>query len=58
MIKDIKELQISTSKGEIALIQENPWEDNDDVIVISPYQVDLLIDWLKEARASLCQKAK
>jgi len=53
MDKEMFEIRVSTNKGKIFITQPVPMQDEPDSIIISPEQVDALIEWLKEARAEL-----
>jgi len=53
MDKEMFEIRVYTEKGEIFITQPVPMEDAPNSIIISPEQVDALIEWLKEARAEL-----
>ena len=53
MDKEMFEIRVSTDKGKIFIEQPVPMEDAPNIIIISPEQVDAVIEWLKEARAEL-----
>ena len=52
MEKDSYQFKVSTENGCIFITQEDPGSD-DSRICLSPDQVDLLVNWLKEARNEL-----
>lgn len=53
MDKEMFEIRVTTAKGKIFIEQPVPLQDEPDKVIISPEQVDALINWLKEARAEL-----
>ena len=46
----MEEIAVHTDNGIIYITQPNPQSETDDTIMISPDQVDILIDWLKQAK--------
>lgn len=52
MEKKLFDLSVSTTEldGYITILQSNAMLEDDDRVVIHPDQVELLIQWLKEAR--------
>jgi len=51
MEKSMSEVAVKTGKGAVIITQPNfQSENNEDVIMINKEQVDLLIEWLIEAR--------
>lgn len=52
MEKKLFDLSVSTSEldGYITILQPNAMFEDDDRVVIHPDQVELLIQWLKEAK--------
>jgi hypothetical protein len=54
MNKSIEPIGIATTDGAIDIIQADPIDDERTAVVrITTDQVDILIDWLKEAKAEL-----
>ena len=53
MDKEMFEIRVSTDKGKIFITQPVPMQSEPDSIIISPEQVDALIEWLKEAKAEI-----
>ncbi len=52
MKKEMREISITTDEEKIFITQPVPMND-DDTVVILPEQVDILIEWLKEAKAEI-----
>ena len=53
MDKEMFEIRVTTDKGKIFIEQPIPMEDGPNSIIVSPEQVEGLINWLKEARDEL-----
>jgi len=56
MEKRAEQFAVSTNKDEIVISQERFGDDEDDIVVVTPEQIDLLIQWIQEARAELVSK--
>lgn len=54
MARKMESIKIETTKdGMISISQDDPYNDVGDNIIISPDQVDILCQWLKEERDKL-----
>ena len=54
MARKMESIKIETTKhGMISISQDDPYNDVADQIIISPDQVDILCQWLKEERDKL-----
>ncbi len=58
MDEEMFEIRVSTDKGKIFITQPVPMQNEPDSIIISPEQVDALIEWLKEAKAEYADNTK
>jgi hypothetical protein len=56
MEKRAEQFAVSTNNDEIVISQERFGDDEDDIVVVTPEQIDLLIQWILEARAELVAK--
>ena len=56
MEKRAEQFAVSTNDDEIVISQERFGDDEDDIVVVTPEQIDLLIQWIQEARAELVAK--
>lgn len=56
MDKLIREVQVYTDDSDI-MIKQSVLFNDDDIIVLSPEQVDIVIAWLKEAKEELNGKS-
>ncbi len=56
MEKRAEQFAVSTNDDEIVISQERFGDDEDDIVVVTPEQTDLLIQWILEARAELVAK--
>ena len=58
MEREMLEVGVSTLNQESILItQPVPFKNDDAVVMIKPEQVDILIEWLQEAKAELEKSA-
>ena len=58
MKKEMLDMKVSTLDENILIEQSARGAENDSVVVIFPEQVDILIEWLKEAKAEIDNYAK
>lgn len=57
MVRKMESIEIETTKhGMISISQDDLYGDPDNQIIISPDQVDILCQWLKEERDKLKDK--
>lgn len=56
MEKRAEQFAVSTNNDEIVISQERFGDDEDDIVVVTLEQTDLLIQWIQEARAELVAK--
>jgi len=57
MARKMESIKIETTKnGMISISQDDLYSDTDIIIIISPDQVDILCQWLKEERDKLKEK--
>jgi hypothetical protein len=58
MEKHMEEVSVKTNEeGKILIVQDNPVGDHDDTIILEPDQVDVIIQWLQEAKAEIQKKS-
>jgi hypothetical protein len=58
MEKHMEEVSVKTTEeGKILIVQDNPVESRGDTISLEPDQVDVIIQWLQEAKAELEKKS-
>jgi len=54
----MEEVSVKTNEeGKILIVQDNPVGDHDDTIILEPDQVDVIIQWLQEAKAEIQKKS-
>jgi hypothetical protein len=50
MRKSSQQIEVEVVGDVIHIIQRDPTQNHDDTVVVSPDQVVLLIEWLRDAR--------
>ena len=58
MDKEMFEVRVHTEKRKIFIEQPYVMQDEPNLVIISPEQVDGLIEWLKEAKAECADNTK
>lgn len=58
MDKEMFPVKVYTAERKIVIEQPDPIADATPFVMISPEQVDGLIEWLKEAKAELADNTK
>ena len=59
MTRKMEQIEVTTTgDGRISISQENPYNDVGSSIIISPDQVDVLCQWLKEEKDKIMKEEK
>jgi hypothetical protein len=58
MKRRVEAVEIEVDGNEVRLIQRDPLDNGDAIIVISPDQIPQLVGWLREAEATIEQNSQ